>query len=85
MYKCILVPTDGSPVAQADADAAIDLARACGSEIVALCAGIPEPVLQALLARAPVPVMVLRPEVGGTRVPAYAKAPAMAWPATDPG
>lgn len=169
MYKRILVPTDGSPVAEAAADAAIDLARACGSEIVALCVALPEPVLQALegsmtydpgaradvllehathyvdaiaaraqaasvpctkvttnaldaaeaiadaarqhgcdliamgshgrrgisrllagsvtqavLAYAPVPVMVLRPVAGDARAPAYAQALARAWPARDP-
>ncbi|BDT59592.1 hypothetical protein MasN3_30860 [Massilia varians] len=97
MYKRILVPTDGSPVAQAAVDAAIDLARAAarqrGCDLIAmgshgrrwigrLLAGS---VTQALLAYAPVPVMVLRPVVGDTRAPAYAQAPAGPWPAPDPG
>jgi len=48
MYKRVLVPTDGSSVAEAAADAAIELARAWGSEIVALGVAVPEPVLQSV-------------------------------------
>jgi nucleotide-binding universal stress UspA family protein len=48
MYKRILVPTDGSPVSEAAADVAIDLARACGSEIIALSVAVPEPAFQSL-------------------------------------
>ncbi|WP_020653168.1 universal stress protein [Massilia niastensis] len=43
MYKRILVPTDGSATATLAADAAIELARGCGSEIVALSIAFPEP------------------------------------------
>jgi len=48
MYKRILVPTDGSPVAEAAAGAAIALSRSCGAEIVALSLAVPEPVLQSV-------------------------------------
>ncbi len=48
MYKRILVPTDGSPVSERAVDAAIEFARAFGSEIVALSIAVPEPVLQSL-------------------------------------
>lgn len=48
MYRRILVPTDGSPVSERAADAAIDFARACGSEIVALSVAVPEPAFQSL-------------------------------------
>jgi nucleotide-binding universal stress UspA family protein len=48
MYRRILVPTDGSPVSEAAADAAIDFARARGSEIVALSVAVPEPVFQSV-------------------------------------
>ncbi|MGG7603375.1 universal stress protein [Massilia sp. BKSP1R2A-1] len=48
MYRRILVPTDGSPVSELAADAAIDFARACGSEIVALSVAVPEPAFQSL-------------------------------------
>jgi len=48
MYQRILVPTDGSPLAEAAADNAIELARACGSEILPLCVAVPEPVLQSM-------------------------------------
>lgn len=41
MYKRILVPTDGSPISSLAADAALQLARACGSEIVALSVAFP--------------------------------------------
>ena len=43
MYQRILVPTDGSPVATAGAQAAIELAKAFGSDIVALSVAQPEP------------------------------------------
>lgn len=42
MYKRILVPTDGSPISTQAADAALQLARACGSEIVALSVAVPD-------------------------------------------
>jgi nucleotide-binding universal stress UspA family protein len=48
MYRRILVPTDGSPLAEAAVGSAIELARACGSEILALCVAVPEPVLQSM-------------------------------------
>lgn len=48
MYKRILVPTDGSSVAEAAAEAAIALSRSCGAEIVALSVAVPEPVLQSV-------------------------------------
>ncbi|SFB89757.1 universal stress protein [Massilia yuzhufengensis] len=48
MYKRILIPTDGSPVSDYAAGAAIDFAQACGSETVALSIAVPEPVLQSL-------------------------------------
>lgn len=48
MYKRILVPTDGSPVAETAAGAAIALARSCGADIVALAVAVPEPVLQSV-------------------------------------
>jgi nucleotide-binding universal stress UspA family protein len=48
MYKRILVPTDGSSISVNAADAAIELARALGGEMVALSIAVPEPVLQSL-------------------------------------
>lgn len=48
MYRRILVPTDGSPVSGHAVDVAIEFARACGSEIVALSIAVPEPILQSL-------------------------------------
>ena len=45
MYQRILVPTDGSELAMVAVDAAVDFARVCGSEIVALSVAYPEPVL----------------------------------------
>lgn len=48
MYRRILVPTDGSPVSERAADAAIDFARANGSEIVALSVAVPQPAFQSL-------------------------------------
>lgn len=45
MYTRILVPTDGSPVSELAAQAAIELARACGSSIVALSIAVPEAIL----------------------------------------
>lgn len=42
MYKRILVPTDGSPISLLAADAALKLARACRSEVVALSVAFPE-------------------------------------------
>jgi nucleotide-binding universal stress UspA family protein len=43
MYRRILVPTDGSAVAEQAAVAAIEFAQACGSEIVALSVAQPYP------------------------------------------
>jgi nucleotide-binding universal stress UspA family protein len=43
MYKSILVPTDGSPLSEQAAAAAIDFARLCGAEIVALSVAEPYP------------------------------------------
>ncbi|MCA1246120.1 universal stress protein [Massilia sp. MS-15] len=48
MYSRILVPTDGSPLAEAAADAAIELARAGAGTIVALAVAVPEPAFQSL-------------------------------------
>lgn len=48
MYKRILVPTDGSPIALLAVDAALYLARACGSEIVALSVACPDTLLGAV-------------------------------------
>lgn len=41
MYKKILVPTDGSGIAQALAVTAVEFARACGSELVVLSVARP--------------------------------------------
>ena len=46
MYKRILVPTDGSAVSENAVAAAIDFARACGGEIVALSVAMPQPAMQ---------------------------------------
>ncbi|MFC5510322.1 universal stress protein [Massilia jejuensis] len=43
MFQRILVPTDGSDLAAAAAQAAIAFAKVCGSEIVALSVVQPEP------------------------------------------
>lgn len=48
MYKRILVPTDGSAVAEHVAPAAIELARAVGAEMVALSVAVPEPAFQSI-------------------------------------
>ena len=48
MYRRILVPTDGSAVSERAVDAAIEFARACGSEIVALSVAVPQPAFQSL-------------------------------------
>ena len=48
MYRRILVPTDGSSISEGAAASAIELARALGSEVVALSIAVPEPVLQSL-------------------------------------
>jgi nucleotide-binding universal stress UspA family protein len=48
MYRRILVPTDGSPVSEHAVDVAIALAKACGSEIVALSVAVPEPILPSI-------------------------------------
>ncbi len=45
MDKRILVPTDGSPIAMLAVDAALFLARSCGSEIVALSVASPHAML----------------------------------------
>jgi nucleotide-binding universal stress UspA family protein len=44
MYKRILVPTDGSAVSELAVNGAIEFARACGSEIVALSVAQPYPI-----------------------------------------
>lgn len=41
MYKKILVPTDGSDIAQAAGAAAVEFARACGSELLVLSVARP--------------------------------------------
>ncbi|UVW30218.1 universal stress protein [Massilia sp. H6] len=48
MYKRILVPTDGSELSEHAVTAAIEFARAFGSELIALSVAVPEPVLQSL-------------------------------------
>ncbi|VXB98933.1 universal stress protein [Massilia sp. 9I] len=48
MYKRILLPTDGSPVAGHAVPAAIELARACGAEILTLSVAVPETVLPSI-------------------------------------
>jgi nucleotide-binding universal stress UspA family protein len=48
MYRRILVPTDGSPVSERAVDAAIDFARSCGCDVVALSVAVPEPAFQSL-------------------------------------
>lgn len=48
MYRRILAPTDGSPVAEAAVDAAIGFARARGGAIAALGVAVPEPSLESL-------------------------------------
>lgn len=48
MYKRILVPTDGSAVAENVVPAAIELARACYAEILALSVAVPEPLFQSI-------------------------------------
>lgn len=45
MYQRILVPTDGSELAMVAVNAAVDFARACGGDLVALSVAYPEPVL----------------------------------------
>lgn len=45
MYKRILVPTDGSPISLQAVDAALYLARACGSAVVAFSVACPEALL----------------------------------------
>lgn len=48
MYKRILIPTDGSTVAEHAVPAAIELARACQAEVVALSVAVPETVFQSI-------------------------------------
>ena len=48
MYKRILVPTDGSAVSENVVPAAVELARACGADIVALSVAVPEPAFQSV-------------------------------------
>jgi nucleotide-binding universal stress UspA family protein len=43
MYKRILVPTDGSPLSEQAAAAAIDFARLCGAELIAVSVAEPYP------------------------------------------
>ena len=47
MYKKILVPTDGSSLSEQAAAAAIEFARALGSEIVAVSVAHPTPMIAA--------------------------------------
>lgn len=47
MYKKILVPTDGSELSEQAVTAAIDFARLCGAEIVALSVAEPYPLIPA--------------------------------------
>jgi nucleotide-binding universal stress UspA family protein len=47
MYKKILVPTDGSDLSGLAADAAIEFARLCGAELVALSVAEPYPLMPA--------------------------------------
>lgn len=47
MYKKILVPTDGSELSDQAITAAIDFARLCGAEIVALSIAEPYPLVPA--------------------------------------
>jgi nucleotide-binding universal stress UspA family protein len=47
MYKTILVPTDGSPLSEQATTAAIEFARLCGAEIVAVSVAEPYPPLPA--------------------------------------
>jgi nucleotide-binding universal stress UspA family protein len=47
MYKKILVPTDGSELSEQAVAAAIDFARACAAEIVALSVAEPYPLVAA--------------------------------------
>jgi nucleotide-binding universal stress UspA family protein len=47
MYKKILVPTDGSELSDQAVTAAIDFARLCGAEIVALSVAEPYPLMPA--------------------------------------
>jgi len=46
VYKRILVPTDGSEVSEYAAGAAIDFARVCGAELVALSVAMPAAAVQ---------------------------------------
>lgn len=47
MYKKILVPTDGSALSEQAVTAAIDFARLCGAEILALSVAEPYPIVPA--------------------------------------
>lgn len=47
-YKRILVPTDGSAISAQVLPAAIEFARACQAEIVALAVAVPEPILPSI-------------------------------------
>jgi nucleotide-binding universal stress UspA family protein len=47
MYKKILVPTDGSDLSNQAVDAAIEFARFCGSQMVAISVAEPYPALPA--------------------------------------
>jgi nucleotide-binding universal stress UspA family protein len=48
MYTRILVPTDGSAVAENVVPVAIEFARSCRAEILALSVAVPEPVFQSI-------------------------------------
>jgi nucleotide-binding universal stress UspA family protein len=43
MYKCILVPTDGSEITQKSVQTAIDLAKSLGAQLHTLCVKEPFP------------------------------------------
>lgn len=45
MFKHLLVPTDGSPLAQAAVEGAVAFAREAGARITFLCAGHPYPTM----------------------------------------
>lgn len=47
MYKKILIPTDGSELSEQAVTAAIDFARLCGAEVVALSVAEPYPLIPA--------------------------------------
>jgi nucleotide-binding universal stress UspA family protein len=68
MYKSILVPTDGSPLSEQAAAAAIEFARVCGAEIVALSVAEPYPPLPAAEG-----AMVIEPAIDADELQAAAQ------------